>query len=58
MLDISFSMIVNGWLLNKLIEAALRPFRTLPTSLVLPPLDSYVSTLSLFRLPRHAGGNP
>ncbi len=58
MLDISFSMIVNGWLLNKPIEAAFRPFWTLPTLLVLPPLDSYVSTLSLVRLPRHARGNP
>ncbi len=58
MLNISFSMVVNGWLLNKPIAAALQPFRILPSLLVLPPLDSYVSTLSLFRLPRHAGGNP
>ncbi len=58
MLDISFSMIANGWLLNKPIEAAFQPFRVLPTLLVLLPLDSCVSTLSLFRLPRHAGGNP
>ncbi len=58
MLDISFSMIVNGWLLNNPIAAAFQPFRILPTLLVLPPLDSYVSTLSLFRLPIHAGGNP
>ncbi len=58
MLNISFSMIVNGWLLNKPIEAAFQPFRMLPTLLVLPPPYSYVSTLSLFRLPKHAGGNP